>query len=70
MTVLGDGIGAVGLPLTSTPSVIGRCLGFMRHCVGTVNIGSCVPTCPFYMTLRERGSTATRTAGTPDQDAR
>jgi hypothetical protein len=65
--VLGDGVGAVGLPLASAPSVIGRCLGFVGHCVGMMNIG--VPVPPFYMTLRERWPTATRTVGALDQGA-
>jgi hypothetical protein len=37
-----DGGGAVGLSLTLAPS-IDQCLGFVGHCVGTVNISSYAP---------------------------
>jgi hypothetical protein len=44
-----------------------------RVCGGTVdmvNVGSRAPACPlFNMALCERGPTATRMAGAPDQDA-
>jgi hypothetical protein len=35
-----DDGGAVGLPLASALSVIGQCLGYVGHCVGTMNVGS------------------------------
>jgi hypothetical protein len=50
-----DGGGAVGLPLASATSMIGRCLGFVGHYMSMMNVGSRahgVP--PFYMALCER----------------
>jgi hypothetical protein len=56
---VGDGVDsgrAVGLPLALAPSVIGRCLGFVRHCVGTMNVGSCAPSVPpFIWRCKRRG---------------
>jgi hypothetical protein len=66
-TVLGDGVGAVGLPLASVPLVTDRYLGFKGHCVGMMNVDSRAPGALFYMALSERGLTATRTTVTPDQ---
>jgi hypothetical protein len=43
VTVLGDDVCVVGLPLASAPSVTGRHLGFVGHCVGTVNVGFRAP---------------------------
>jgi hypothetical protein len=38
--------------------------------LGTMNVGSrALSVLPFYMALPERGATATRTAGAPNQDA-
>jgi hypothetical protein len=82
VTVVVIGVGGVGVksttvavarwavPLASAPSR-SNCLG--RVCEGTVdtvNVGSRAPTCPpFNIALCERGITATRTAGAPDQGA-
>jgi hypothetical protein len=56
---VGDGVDggrAVGLPLALAPSVIGRCLGFVRHCVGTTNVGSCAPgVSPFIWRCKREG---------------
>jgi hypothetical protein len=58
------------VPLASAPSQSDR---FARVCGGivdTVNVGSHTPVCPpFNMALCERGPTATRMTGAPDQDA-
>jgi hypothetical protein len=49
-----DGGGAVGLSLTLAPSMIDQCLGFVGHCVGTVNISSRAPRMPLlYGAVRE-----------------
>jgi hypothetical protein len=61
-----DGGGAVELPLASTPSVIGRCLGFVGRCVGTTNIGSRAPGVPLLYSAMREGSTIIRTVGVPD----
>jgi hypothetical protein len=50
-----DGGGAVGLPLASAPSVIGWCLGFVGHCVGTVNVGSRALSVPPFIWRCARG---------------
>jgi hypothetical protein len=55
-TVLGDGVGAVGLPLASVPLVTDRYLGFKGHCVGTMNVDFRAPGALFYMALSERGT--------------
>jgi hypothetical protein len=54
-TVLGDGVGAVGLPLASAPSVMGQCLAFVGHCVGVVNVGSRAPGVPPFIWRYVRG---------------
>jgi hypothetical protein len=49
------GVVAVRLPFTSVPTRSVRRLGFVGHCVGTMNVVSYAPGVPlFYMTLRER----------------
>jgi hypothetical protein len=55
-TVLGDDVGAVGLPLALTPSMISRCLGFVGHCVATTNIGSHVPDVPLLYGATQEGA--------------
>jgi hypothetical protein len=76
------GVGGVGVedptvaaaqwavPLASAPSRSNQFATICGGTVGTVNIGSRAPVCPpFNMALCERGPTATRTAGAPDQGA-
>jgi hypothetical protein len=44
------------LPLALAPTGSDRRLGFVGHCTGTVNIGSCAPGVPLlYGTVREGG---------------
>jgi hypothetical protein len=69
---IGDGVdggGAVGLPLTSAPSVIGRCLGLWGTVWARRTLVLMPRRAPFYMTLCKREPTATRTAGALDHDA-
>jgi hypothetical protein len=51
MLECGGGGVAVSLPLTSTPTGSVRRLGFVRHCVGMMNVGSRVPL--LYGAMRE-----------------
>jgi hypothetical protein len=53
--------------LASAPSGSDQLLGFVRHCVGTVNIGSPVPVYPSLYGVAREGSTGTRMAGALDQ---
>jgi hypothetical protein len=58
------------VPLASAPSRSDRLARVCGSIVDTVNVGSHAPAChPFNIALRERGPTATRTAGAPDQGA-
>jgi hypothetical protein len=43
MLECGGGGVVVSLSLTSTPTGSIRRLGFVRHCVGTMNVGFCAP---------------------------
>jgi hypothetical protein len=81
-TVVVVGVGGVGVkgttvaaarwavPITSAPSRSDRLARVCGGTMDTVNVGSRAPACPpFNIALRERGSTATRTADAPDQGA-
>jgi hypothetical protein len=59
----------VRLSLASAPTGLVRRLGFVRHCVGTANVGSHAPACPLLYGAAREGPAATRTAGAPDQGA-
>jgi hypothetical protein len=76
------GVGGVGVedttvaaarwavPLASAPSRSNRLVRVCGGTVDTVNVGSRVLACPpFNMALCERGLTAIRTVGAPDQGA-
>jgi hypothetical protein len=60
----------LAVPLASAPSRLDQLARVCGGTVDTVNVGSRAPTCPpFNMALCEKGSTATRTTGAPDQGA-
>jgi hypothetical protein len=45
----------VSLPLASVPTGPVRRLGFVGHCVGTANVGSCAPGVPPFIWRCVRG---------------